>query len=75
MNVTRTTLRINSSLKRAAERQAAEEETTLQSVFNDALEQYLENKAVAKAAKIAFHTHDIGEPLDTLRRGDFYPEL
>ena len=75
MNITRTTLRIDPSLKKAAERQAAEEETMLQAVFNDALEQYLENKAKVKATKIVFYTHDLGEPLDNLKRGDFYPEF
>jgi hypothetical protein len=74
MNLTRTTLRINTNLKRAAELEAAREDTSLQAVFNAALEQYLDNKAKSLAKKIVFHTHDLGTPLDNLRRSDYYLE-
>jgi hypothetical protein len=75
MNLTRTTLRINTNLKRAAEKQAAEEDTTLQAVFNEALEQYLDKRSKDTAKKIVFHTHDLGKPLDDLKRSDYYPEI
>ncbi|HEY1835885.1 MAG TPA: hypothetical protein VGG13_03630 [Candidatus Saccharimonadales bacterium] len=73
--LTRTTLRIDTNLKRAAEKQAAENDTTLQAVFNSALEQYLRSQANAKARKIVFYTHDLGKPLDNLRRTDYYPKV
>ena len=75
MSLIRTTLRIDQQLKRAAEKQAMEEETTLQAVFNNALEQYLNKSAQAKARKIVFRTHDLGKPLDDLTRGDYYPKI
>jgi hypothetical protein len=75
MNLTRTTLRINTNLKRAAEKQAAEEDTTLQAVFNEALEQYLDKRSKDTAKKIVFRTHDLGKPLDDLKRSDYYPEI
>jgi hypothetical protein len=75
MNLTRTTLRINTNLKRAAEKRATEEDTTLQAVFNEALEQYLDKKARSLAKKIVFHTHDLGKPLDNLKRSNYYPEV
>jgi hypothetical protein len=73
MNLTRTTLRINSNLKRAAEKRAAEQDTTLQAIFNDALAQYLDKQGKIKAQQIVFHTHDLGKPLDNLERDDYYP--
>ena len=75
MNLTRTTLRINTNLKKAAEKQAAEEDTTLQTIFNNALEQYFDNRARKKAQKIIFKTHDLGKPLDDLSRSDYYPKI
>lgn len=75
MNLTRTTLRINTDLKRAAEKRAAATDTTLQAVFNEALGQYLDNKAKQSAQKIVFHTHDLGKPLDNLKRSDYYPKV
>lgn len=73
MDLTRTTLRLDANLKLAAEKQALEEATTLQALFNEALEQYLNNKAKVRAQKIVFHTHNLGKPLDNLRRSDYYP--
>lgn len=75
MNLTRTTLRLNTDLKRAAERRALEENTTLQAVLNEALEQYLDNKAKKSAQKIVFQTHNLGQPLDNLTRTEYYPEV
>jgi hypothetical protein len=59
----------------AAEKQAAEQHTTLQAVFNNALEQYLNTTAKKVAKKIVFQTHDLGKPLDNLKRSDYYPKL
>jgi hypothetical protein len=75
MNLTRTTLRLNTDLKRAAEKRALEEDTTLQAVLNEALEQYLGNQAKKTAQKIIFRTHDLGQPLDNLTRAGYYPKV
>lgn len=75
MSKVRTTLRLDEDLKRAADLQAVECDTTLQAIFNQALEQYLEKAAKQRAHKIIFHTHDLGTPLDKLTRSDFYPPL
>ena len=72
--LTRTTLRIQENLKKYAEHKALQEDITLQEVFNRALEYYLENEAKKEAKKIIFKTHDLGQPLDNLKRADFYPK-
>jgi hypothetical protein len=74
MSTIRTTLRLEPELKHAAEKQAIENGTTLQKLFNDALDQYLNTRAKTKAKKIVFHTHDLGKALDNLHRSDYYPE-
>lgn len=74
MNFIRTTLRLQENLKRSAQQKALEERTTLQDIFNRALENYLEKEAKRQAKKIVFKTHNLGAPLDNLRRKDFYPE-
>lgn len=73
-NLTRTTLRLDARLKKKAERRAVEQNTTLQAIFNDALEEYLDRRAKQSAEKIVFYTHDLGEPLDNLTRDDFYSD-
>lgn len=70
----RTTLRIEENLKKTAERKALEEDTTLQAIFNRALDEFLKNQAKKKSKKIVFITHDLGVPLDHLRRKDYYSE-
>ncbi len=75
MNLTRTTLRLDTSLKRAAQKQAYDEDTTLQAIFNDALRQYFDKQAKKKAHDIVFRSRNIGSGLDHLERGDYYPEL
>lgn len=70
----RTTLRLEENLKKSAERKALEEDTTLQDIFNKALESYLQNQAKKKAKKIVFITHNLGKALDNLTRKDYYPE-
>lgn len=69
----RTTLRLKENLKKTAERKALQDDTTLQELFNRALEEYLEKEAKKEAKKIIFKTHHLGEPLDNLTRDDFYP--
>lgn len=69
----RTTLRLQENLKKSAEIKAIEENTSLQDIFNRALEEYLKKAAQKRAKKIVFKTHDLGEPLDNLTRDDFYP--
>ena len=70
----RTTLRLKENIKRSAEKKAHEESTTLQDIFNRALEEYMEKDAKKQAKKIVFKTHDLGVPLDNLRRKDYYDE-
>lgn len=72
MQLVRTTLRLKKPLKKAAERKALEENISLQEIFNRALESYLEREAEKSAKKIIFKTHHLGEPLDNLRRDDYY---
>lgn len=74
MQLIRTTLRLKQDLKKKAERKALEENTSLQAIFNEALETYLDQQAKRKAKKIIFKTHDLGKDLDNLTRDDFYPE-
>ena len=74
MQLIRTTLRLKENLKKRAERKALDENTSLQAIFNAALELYLEKEAKSRAKKIIFKTHDLGVPLDNLRREDFYSE-
>ncbi len=70
----RTTLRLRENIKRNAQKKALEDKTTLQEIFNRALEEYLQKEAKKEARKIVFKTHNLGEPLDNLTRDDFYPE-
>jgi len=71
----RTTLRIQDNLKQAAQLRALEEDTTLQDVFNRALDEYLRKAANKDAKKIVFKTHSLGVPLDHIERGDYYPDI
>ena len=74
MQLIRTTLRLKEDLKKRAEKKAIDENISLQAIFNRALEQYFEKEAKSRAKKIIFKTHDLGVPLDNLRREDFYSE-
>lgn len=70
----RTTLRLNPTLKKAAEIKAAQLDTTMQALFNDALAEYLDNMSKKKAKKIVFKSQNIGQPLDNLTREDILAE-
>ena len=72
MQLVRTTLRLKSDLKRAAIRHAVDNDTTLQQVFNLALERYLSERAEKNSKKLVFLTHDLKAPLDNLTRDDYY---
>ena len=72
MQLIRTTLRIKENLKDALEKQALQEKKTLQELFNDAIENFLQDKAQRKAKKIIFKTHNLGVNLNGLRRKDYY---
>lgn len=67
-------MRLKENLKKRAEKKAFEENMSLQAIFNTALELYLDQQAKRQAKKIVFKTHDLGVPLDNLRREDFYPD-
>lgn len=69
----RTTIRINNNLKKSAELKALREDLTLQDIFNRALKRYLESEAKKEAKKIIFKTHNLGVPLNNLKRADYYP--
>lgn len=74
MQLIRTTLRLKQDLKKRAEQKAFDENTSLQAIFNRALEQYLENQAKKKAKKIIFKAYHFGKNLDSLTRDDFYSD-
>lgn len=74
MQLIRTTLRLKEDLKKRAEKRALEENTSLQAIFNTALELYLDQQARRQAKKIVFKTHNLGVALDNLRRENFYPD-
>lgn len=72
MTNTRTTVKLITSLKKAAEKVAIEEDTTLQHIINIALEQYFVNRSKQSTKKFIIPTYDLGKPLDNLTRDDFY---
>ena len=74
MQLIRTTIRLNSQLKKFAEHKALEENKSLQEIVNRALEKYLEEEGKKDAKKIMFKTHHLGEPLDNLTRDDYYQD-
>lgn len=74
MQQVRTTLRLRKDLKKQADDMAHAQETTLQAIFNKALENYLNQEDKKEAKKIVFKTHDLGVALDNLTRDDYYDE-
>lgn len=72
MKLTRTTLRLYTHLKQEAEQYALEQGSTLQEVFNTAMDAFLHTAAKKKTKRILFQSHDLKIPLDNLRRSDFY---
>lgn len=75
MNLIRTTIRIRKDLKKKAEQTALDKNITLQTIFNEALDSYLQETAKRKAKQIVFKVHSLGKPLDSLTRRDYYSEL
>ena len=73
MQLVRTTVRLQAAIKKAAEKQALEEDTTLQDLLQRALADYLTKSAKGKARRFVLMTHDLGAPLDNLTRDDMYP--
>ncbi len=71
----RTTLRIKGNLKKSAELKALQDDVSLQDIFNLALEKYFDTEGKKEAKRIVFKTHKLGEPLDNLKRADYYPKL
>ncbi len=74
MQLVRTTIRLNSQLKKIAEHKALEENRSLQEIVNSALQRYLEEEGKKEAKKIVFKTHHLGKPLDNLTRDDYYQD-
>ncbi len=71
----RTTLRIKENLKKSAELKALQDDISLQDILNRALEYYLEKEAKTEAKRLVFKTHNLGKPLDKLKRVDYYPKV
>ncbi len=59
MQLVRTTIRLNSQLKKFAEHKALEENTSLQDIVNNALQKYLEHEGKKEAKEILFKTHHL----------------
>lgn len=74
MQQVRTTLRLRKDLKKQADDMAHQQETTLQAIFNKALENYLNQEAKKEAKKIVFKTYHLGKELDNLTRDDMYDD-
>ncbi len=74
MQLVRTTIRLKDTLKKAVERKAFDDDMTLQEIFNDALEKYLDQEGRKEAKRIVFGTHRLGVNLDNLTRDDYYSE-
>lgn len=72
MQLVRTTLRLDKSLKEEAKELALKEKTTLKEVFNKALSDFVMNKARNRAKKMVIHAHDLGVNLNNLTRDDIY---
>lgn len=75
MNMVRTTLRMEKDLKKQAELVAVKENTTFQSVVNQALRENLGKRAKRRAKLLVIPKLSVGVPLDNLTRDDFYPNL
>jgi len=74
MDLTRTTIRLNPALKKEIHSRALEENTTFQEFVERSLRETLKKKAVKRAKKLVFYSHDLGVPLDNLTRDDFYDD-
>ena len=74
MQLTRTTVRFRSPLKKAAEMKAVELDITFQALLERALELYLNQESYKKARKLVFRDKNIGVPLDHLNREDIYAD-
>lgn len=74
MQLTRTTLRLDPPLKKAAQQRALELDISFQALMQRALREYLETEGEKDAKKIVFHAKDLGVPLDNLTREDIYAD-
>jgi hypothetical protein len=74
MNLTRTTVRLEPTLKKAAELKALELDMTFQDLFTQALKTYLDKTNKKKAQKLIFMSQPMGAPLDNLTREDLYAD-
>lgn len=74
MQVQRTTLRLEPTLKKQVFALAAEQNTSMQAICNQALRNYIKTAAQKTATKILFKTHDLGTQFDNLTRDDYYDD-
>lgn len=74
MKYTRTTVRIETPLKKAVDMLSAQTNMTFQKIINQALEKYLRDQNNQLAKKIVFKEVDLGSGLDNLSRDDYYQD-
>ena len=74
MQLVRTTLRLDSDLKKSAEMLALKNNQSFQDIVATALKDYLKNSAKNEAKILFLPSHDLGAPLDNLTRDDYYDE-
>ena len=74
MQYTRTTVRIQTPIKKAADLLAAQGNLTFQTIINQALSKYLNSAQQDIAKKITFKTVNLGKGFDNLTRDDYYDE-
>ncbi len=74
MQLVRTTLRLDSNLKKSAEMLALKNDQSFQEVVATALREHINTSAKNEAKIFFLPSHDLGTPLDNLTRDDFYDE-
>ena len=74
MQLTRTTVRLQPQIKKAAERKALELDISFQALLEKAVEAYLYQESQHKAHQLVFHDKKMGVPLDQLDREDIYAD-
>jgi hypothetical protein len=74
MPLARTTIRLETQLKKAAEKRALELDLSFQALLEKALRSYLRQDSKVQAKKLVFKARDLGKPLDQLTRDDIYAD-
>jgi hypothetical protein len=75
MQLSRTTIRLQTDLKKAAQHYAIQHERSFQDVINEALERFLQFTEVERdVPPIVFKSKSLGAPTDNLTREDIYAD-